>query len=238
MGLWSWIAIPTLRSISAKTRPYIRDTLPAESVTLSAAVTGGVTPYRYFWSTGETTESITVSPTETTSYSVLVLDATGCSVENEITVNAIDVSCKNNKVLVCHNNKKTLCIKSSDVADHLAHGDQLGSCDSTSSKSNTEDGDFEDDTDQNTNPTISMNAYPNPFSEQVNFRFEVQETSPTRLEIISMTGQKVATLFKGKAKEGQVYDLELNTYDLPAGMYIYRFKTKNYSKSKIIVLNR
>lgn len=48
---------------------------PGDEVVLTAQPSGGAPPYTYLWSTGETTESITVSPTNTTTYSVDVTDA-------------------------------------------------------------------------------------------------------------------------------------------------------------------
>lgn len=48
---------------------------PGESVTLTAVPSGGAAPYTYLWSTGETTESIVVSPGATTIYSVTIQDA-------------------------------------------------------------------------------------------------------------------------------------------------------------------
>jgi gliding motility-associated-like protein len=45
-----------------------------ESATLIAVASGGGGGYNYLWSTGETTSSITVSPSETTSYTVTVSD--------------------------------------------------------------------------------------------------------------------------------------------------------------------
>ncbi len=55
-----------------------------ETITVSA--TGGVPNYSYLWSTGETTTSINVSPTQTTIYTVIVTDANNCTMTNEITV--------------------------------------------------------------------------------------------------------------------------------------------------------
>ncbi|WP_299781812.1 T9SS type A sorting domain-containing protein, partial [uncultured Formosa sp.] len=53
-----------------------------EFVTLTA--TGGSD---YIWSTGETTSSITVSPNQTTNYTVEVFNVAGCYTEDSVTVN-------------------------------------------------------------------------------------------------------------------------------------------------------
>ena len=50
-----------------------------------------VSPYvdgvDYVWSTGETTASITVSPNETTTYTVTAINQAGCSAADDVTVN-------------------------------------------------------------------------------------------------------------------------------------------------------
>lgn len=48
---------------------------PGDPVTLTAIPSGGAPTYTYLWSTGENTQSITVSPTSNTTYSVQVTDA-------------------------------------------------------------------------------------------------------------------------------------------------------------------
>lgn len=62
-----------------------------QSATLNAQVSGGIGLYTYLWSTGETTPTITVSPTATTIYSVTVDDICGVvPVTGEVTVNLPD----------------------------------------------------------------------------------------------------------------------------------------------------
>lgn len=48
---------------------------PGEAVTLVANASGGAAPYTYQWNTTDNTESITVTPNTTTTYSVTVQDA-------------------------------------------------------------------------------------------------------------------------------------------------------------------
>ncbi|MFH1120994.1 MAG: T9SS type A sorting domain-containing protein [Bacteroidota bacterium] len=60
------------------------------SATLAAEVLGGTPPYSYFWSTNETTDSIRVSPAETTSYTLIVTDAQNNMAFGSITINVTD----------------------------------------------------------------------------------------------------------------------------------------------------
>ena len=115
---------------------------PASSLMLQANVSGGSAPYSYTWSTGATTSSVTVSPTTATTYTVSVQDQNGCPGSGSATktVNVVNVSGgnKGDKIVVCHHGKD-LTIGSSGVADHLLHGDMLGSCGSNSDRTRSAD---------------------------------------------------------------------------------------------------
>ncbi|KXK39636.1 MAG: PKD domain-containing protein [Bacteroidetes bacterium OLB9] len=80
-----------------------------ESTVLSAQLTGG-TAATYLWSTGETSESITVNPSVTTSYSVTITDINGCSAEAsiDITVNPLPVVIITGGFEVCPGDSTTL----------------------------------------------------------------------------------------------------------------------------------
>ena len=110
---------------------------PASSIMLQANVSGGTGPYSYTWSNGATTSSITVSPVATTNYSVSVQDPNGCPGSGSATktVNVVNVAGGKNgdKIVVCHRGN-SLTIGNSGVADHLLHGDMLGSCESATTR--------------------------------------------------------------------------------------------------------
>jgi hypothetical protein len=113
---------------------------PAESTTLTPHVSGGMPPYTYVWNPGgAVAESITVSPVLTSAYTVVVTDANGCTVSAVTLVEAINVSCGNNQVQLCHNGK-TKCLFATAVAQHLAHGDPLGACDQVVCQSDPPEG--------------------------------------------------------------------------------------------------
>ena len=108
---------------------------PASSLMLQANVSGGTGPYSYNWSNGATTSSITVSPIATTTYTLNVQDQNGCPGSATKTVNVVDISGGKNgdKIVVCHRGN-SLTIGNSGVADHLLHGDMLGSCEPNSGR--------------------------------------------------------------------------------------------------------
>lgn len=106
---------------------------PASSITLTSTVSGGTAPYTYTWSNGSHANTITVSPTVITTYTLTVTDANGCTGTASKTINVIDVRGGHNmdKVVICHNPSKhanTLTIAEEAVDNHLSHGDMLGSC--------------------------------------------------------------------------------------------------------------
>lgn len=60
-----------------------------DTAEISVDVSGGFPPYRYMWSTGEQTNTIKVSPDDTTTYSVLVTDVQNGAMLGNVTVNVI-----------------------------------------------------------------------------------------------------------------------------------------------------
>ena len=66
-----------------------------ESTTLTASGADS-----YLWSTGETTASITVSPSETTNYTVIGYDSEGCEAQASVTVRVDGTSVSENGIEV------------------------------------------------------------------------------------------------------------------------------------------
>ena len=57
-----------------------------QSTTLNTIVSGGTSPYTYKWSSGQNTQSLSVTPTSVTTYIVTVTDNLGCTNSSNITV--------------------------------------------------------------------------------------------------------------------------------------------------------
>jgi Zn-dependent metalloprotease len=70
---------------------------------------------------------------------VVILAAVGCLVSaRPLSAQSPDDGCADGTVLICHippgnpDNARDICVEQTSVGDHLAHGDHLGSCSSTS----------------------------------------------------------------------------------------------------------
>jgi hypothetical protein len=68
---------------------------------------------------------------------------------------------------------------------------------------------------------LGVKAYPNPFSDHVNFDLQLATDSKVRLEIYDITGSKVATLFDDVALAYNQYQLQY-TPEKHSGILIYR----------------
>lgn len=106
-----------------------------QSVTLSAAVTGGKTGYRYSWSPATGIDSpnaatVTATPASTTTYTLTVLDANDSVKTISQTIYVINAVCGDSadKVSVCDNGI-TRCVYPSEVSQYMVDSnDYLGAC--------------------------------------------------------------------------------------------------------------
>jgi hypothetical protein len=205
---------------------------PAACIDLVPTVSGGTGPYSYAWTNNidvgflETSASITVCPGENTTYTVEVTDANGCTSLDKVEVQSIDISCKNNKVVICHTaNGKSLCIDVSSVENHLNHGDKLGPCgrEPCAGSDRTPNTDLSGQIIPNTiQEEGEFVLYPNPANSLINIEFAPLSEDILNLIIHDVNGKTVHTeLYKGVAGLNK---LTLGISDLPTGMYFVTFQ--------------
>ncbi|TDH28087.1 T9SS type A sorting domain-containing protein [Segetibacter sp. 3557_3] len=166
---------------------------PASAITLTAQTSGDTPPYTYLWSNGATSESITVNPTVTTTYTVIITGANGCSQTASKEIKVIDVRCgkKGDKVQVCQvppgnpNNADEICIDANAVAAHLAKGSYLGGCTNdavtSTSRKNIEPEAFVAE-------TLSVQVAPNPTSTYFTLSTLSKSSKPVQIRIINTVG--------------------------------------------------
>ena len=68
-----------------------------------------------------------------------------------------------------------------------------------------------------------LNAYPNPFNSIANIDFiRVEGESMVNIDVYSIYGEKVRSLFNDVVEAGVMYTVEFDSGDLADGVYIYR----------------
>jgi hypothetical protein len=90
-------------------------------------------------------------------------------------------------------------------------------------------------------PQLQQNA-PNPFNSQTVLSYFLPEPGPVRVEILALTGQRVAVLSRGQQKAGY-HRLSWDGRDdaggsLASGVYLYRLVTTNGVLTRKLVLLR
>jgi Leucine-rich repeat (LRR) protein len=71
----------------------------------------------------------------------------------------------------------------------------------------------------------ALSVYPNPFTERVFIDVKVENTVPVLIEMFTITGMKVATLFDGQLEAGVQTRFEYRPENIPAQILIYRILT-------------
>jgi hypothetical protein len=217
---------------------------PAACATLSySGAAGGVMPYSFEWSTGETTQDITVCPQVSTEYVITITDANNCTATDTVIVCAIDVRCGKNldKVEICHIppdnplNPQTLCVGMASVADHLSHGDMLAACGTDHSCTDLlpKSAPFADNLIEEQGFEIKVS--PNPFKQSTMVTFSTDTDGQATLKLIDMTGRLNQILFDRQVEQNTSYQFEIDGSSLRPGVY-YCMLTQSDGNFKVVKL--
>ena len=178
--------------------------LPEQCVSITAAVTGGASPYSFQWTldrpllsdvitadgdeslSGANSQTVTICLLDTANLCVTVTDANGCTFTDCVAIFASDVRCfagnNNVKVNVCHNGNM-ICVDENAVAVHLSHGDLVGPC--VTNRANVGLVEIE------RNLKAGFNVYPNPNKGDlfVTMSLTADETKDATIQVINVNGQ-------------------------------------------------
>lgn len=226
------IVNPTLTANAGPDKLVYRGYSPLACATLTGTASGGTGNFRYLWSNGATTATISVCPSVTTTYTLTVTDAAGCAVSDQVVVNVKDVRCgnKNDKVTVCHNGHD-ICISENAVPAHLAHGCTVGSCNNPITTNGNSYG-------GNNRLALgaTLTAAPNPFTEYTLLDFTLPETGNYSLEIYDLKGTLIAQVASGTATANERRSVEVNSSKWAKGIYMARLVTASEVKTTKLML--
>lgn len=198
-----------------------------QSVTLSANVNGGTSPYTYSWTptnslSTSTASSTTASPNSTTKYYVKVTDADGCSKTVSRRIYVENVQWYNEKIRICHNGKNKK-VPYNSVATYLANGATLGYCrySCKGCPEPDEEGVDEDNTDEQSISSIgsldditnNIRLYPNPNTGT--FTIELPSNEAADIVVSNVSGQVV---YRNKVENTRKVLVELNS--MAAGVFM------------------
>jgi Zn-dependent metalloprotease len=215
---------------------------PAACATLSySGAAGGVPPYTFEWSTGETTQDIVVCPQVSTEYIITITDLNNCEATDTVIVCAIDVRCGKNldKVEICHippddpTNPQTLCVGLTSVASHLAHGDMLAACGTDHSCTDLTPKSSPFSVNATEAQGFDLKASPNPFNGSTLVTFSTDVDGQAILKLVDFTGKVNQILFDRKVEQNTVYQVKIDGSLLSSGIY-YCQLTQGNGNIKVI----
>ena len=225
------IAVSSSPSVTGQLANTIYLGYGPQSVTLTASVPAGISPYSYSWQPGAaTTNTITVSPTVTTAYTVTIKNAFGCATNVSQTITVKDIrDGDKNKVFICHNGN-SISVSANAVPAHVAHSDLLGNCETGSNITKTEA-----TTENKIQNTIAI--YPNPANSGAYLSVNPVNDEQVNISVYDLNrGKVLQPVYKNLKAGSQV--IELNTAGLKNGVYYVQVSGNNSkSTSKLVVLH-
>ncbi len=85
---------------------------------------------------------------------------------------------------------------------------------------------------------LAIKNYPNPFSNNTTFEFELNEATPVRLEIYNISGQLITTLVNNEVMTKGIHTIDFKVKNMQDGIYLYRFSTEKETITQKMILSR
>lgn len=84
---------------------------------------------------------------------------------------------------------------------------------------------------------VVLSSFPNPFSEETAFRYQVNEPGPVSLIVYAIDGREVSRLVDGIQPAGS-YEVKWQPRDLPSGLYLSRLRVNNIVATRKVLIAR
>ncbi len=78
--------------------------------------------------------------------------------------------------------------------------------------------------------------FPNPFNPGATIEFKLPQQEKVNLKVYDILGREVITLINGEVLKAGVHKIGFDLGSQPSGIYIYRFKSQNFSQTKKMTL--
>ncbi len=148
-----------------------------------------------------------------------------------------DWKCGNNKVLVCHKGKNSLCVAYSALAAHIAHGDYLGTCGDVAcieELNGIKSGGMLPLTTINSSyEKDEMSLYPNPAQSELQVVLASFD-GPVQLEVFNALGQRVLSLRDPMRLMGES-GIRLQVGSLKGGLYFLKASAAGFQEVKSFI---
>jgi hypothetical protein len=79
--------------------------------------------------------------------------------------------------------------------------------------------------------------YPNPFNPSTDIKFNLPKSTNVRIDIYSITGQKIQTLINKPMAAGH-HEVTFNAQNLSSGIYVYKIEAGTFQDVKKMILLR
>lgn len=88
------------------------------------------------------------------------------------------------------------------------------------------------------NSPLKMTAFPNPFDQNFNIRFELPAAGKVEIQLMDVAGRNIQTVFESAYLEAGVYQIPVNSNQLESGVYECRILSNGYqAQMKMVKTN-
>lgn len=208
---------------------------PMACYSTTGSANGGTPGYSYNWSNGQVGTTLADCPTQSTTYTLTVTDANGCTQSDEVDICVVDVRCQVGnsniyKVEMCQTppgnpgNAHTICVDESAVPAHLAIGCTLGACDEQNACTTAL---AAKSLNQETIPSFNqvlISISPNPTNTKSKVSLTLQNKGDYSLEIIDLHGKTIDKYTIGEINSSNQIDVDVDLSNFESGMYLIGIK--------------